>query len=973
MLHLHALGSLCNGIKSLSIKMASAGIILSFASVICPSLPAEIPLPDAVVYGSLCIDGVPVDQGELVGVVRRNGEDLLEVPADFAFFEGNPFYALRIPLETSIGAPGEVENAAQVGDRLESLRLDGTEIWNESLPLQMAMLSNVSVECSEQIPFLRGDSNSDGNYDISDATYSLLWLFTERLTPNCMKALDTDDSGFVDISDPIYLLAALFRGGPVPAEPFGDSVPADCGFDPTQDDLGCDNFAVCTGEEGNGGQGDGGGAAFNHDFAGQNENRNQDEILAALERDLLQRNRNRRALPRNDDKTSAQKIAAQLREAIGFSPSIIRFGETDRVVEKSLTLFNRSTTEYALSIDSTSTMLEVFPANVRLPAGGSFSFTVRARPGVEVDSAILISSTGIEFSNIGIQFSEKTAPVTAKVSNTRVQTHREGWIALPLNIEPGASTESLELVLSTDEAAPFEEIHFLPAEEFRETISTETQGRRTVVRIRSAEGQIPAGLAGHLFLRPRGPLDPGSHGVLIESALASGIEETKIEVAAIHGEVSVRTPWLDLDGDGHVLTSYDPVLAHRQLAGIEPLYPDNWAIRADDPPPAALSALLRNRMAYLDVDASGNVDSEDIRSITDGLNGELGEDNQLAAMLGNLHVNNAAGSMQPGIARIATDSTAGGRLEIPLLLDLLEPAESLELLVRIEGEGLRIDRFQGSARMLGEFEVRQASPAELRISLAPRKDAREALLAGLQPIGTLSLAVNGQARQDNISITIESLTDGIEGSSVQIPGEREQGEVLDLAACSPDRETWNVSVRLPGRVADASYLSFRLKYPRVVRLIEARLRGPRNSTTELFVHESGPGEASVVVQNPDGEPLVEFNNRTAELLGLRFDRSALTETAPVAVEAQITAAYSGAESLAGEGRAVVLPAEAIADCIQNDDCENAQPHMGRFIRLLGHLFQGAPQPPCHEVNDLDGDGRMEIRDVVLLARKLGLR
>jgi len=52
-----------------------------------------------------------------------------------------------------------------------------------------------------------------------------------------MKTADINDSGEIDISDPIYLLQYLFSQGPLPKDPFGE-----CGFDLTEDMLSCDLY-----------------------------------------------------------------------------------------------------------------------------------------------------------------------------------------------------------------------------------------------------------------------------------------------------------------------------------------------------------------------------------------------------------------------------------------------------------------------------------------------------------------------------------------------------------------------------------------------------------------------------------------------------------------------------------------------------------------------------------------------------------
>lgn len=81
---------------------------------------------------------------------------------------------------------------------------------------------------------LRGDSNGDGERDLSDAVRTLLGLFA-GLPLSCLDAADANDDGGVDVSDPVYLLHFLFLGGAAPPAPS-----AGCGLDPTGDTLGCD-------------------------------------------------------------------------------------------------------------------------------------------------------------------------------------------------------------------------------------------------------------------------------------------------------------------------------------------------------------------------------------------------------------------------------------------------------------------------------------------------------------------------------------------------------------------------------------------------------------------------------------------------------------------------------------------------------------------------------------------------------------
>ncbi len=85
--------------------------------------------------------------------------------------------------------------------------------------------------------YVRGDTNADGNVDISDGVAILEFLFTGTKSIACRDAANANDDGDVNVSDTIYLLSYLFGGGaPVPA-PYPS-----CG---AADRLGCDDFPAC--------------------------------------------------------------------------------------------------------------------------------------------------------------------------------------------------------------------------------------------------------------------------------------------------------------------------------------------------------------------------------------------------------------------------------------------------------------------------------------------------------------------------------------------------------------------------------------------------------------------------------------------------------------------------------------------------------------------------------------------------------
>jgi thermitase len=81
--------------------------------------------------------------------------------------------------------------------------------------------------------FVRGDTNSDGELDISDAIFILSFLFDSGRALSCRDAADANDDGLIDLSDPVQLLDYLFLGGPT----VGAGLT--CSLDFTSDSLDC--------------------------------------------------------------------------------------------------------------------------------------------------------------------------------------------------------------------------------------------------------------------------------------------------------------------------------------------------------------------------------------------------------------------------------------------------------------------------------------------------------------------------------------------------------------------------------------------------------------------------------------------------------------------------------------------------------------------------------------------------------------
>jgi ELWxxDGT repeat protein len=111
---------------------------------------------------------------------------------------------------------------------------------------EMPVLMILPLNC--HIPFHRGDPNSSGTTDISDAILIFGFLFLgDPEALSCKESADANNDGAVDISDGIFLLNWLFTDGPEPGAPGPTGKP--CGFDPdpagSAGDLGCDAYVPC--------------------------------------------------------------------------------------------------------------------------------------------------------------------------------------------------------------------------------------------------------------------------------------------------------------------------------------------------------------------------------------------------------------------------------------------------------------------------------------------------------------------------------------------------------------------------------------------------------------------------------------------------------------------------------------------------------------------------------------------------------
>src|ERR1041385_2683868 len=117
----------------------------------------------------------------------------------------------------------------------------GTHTYEVRGRIEVSKSRRQGVECVLQVgppdnegTFRRGDANGDGKMALTDAIFTLGFLFLGETAPLCPDAADTDDNGRLDITDPISSLGFLFLGASEPPAPG----PRTCGPDPTHDSLG---------------------------------------------------------------------------------------------------------------------------------------------------------------------------------------------------------------------------------------------------------------------------------------------------------------------------------------------------------------------------------------------------------------------------------------------------------------------------------------------------------------------------------------------------------------------------------------------------------------------------------------------------------------------------------------------------------------------------------------------------------------
>jgi len=113
---------------------------------------------------------------------------------------------------------------------------------------------SVLVEAREVVKnpqelFFRGDVDSSGLLDLTDAVKILNYLFQGGSQPDCMETADVNNDTEVNLTDAVFLLTYLFLGGEPPTTPGPPGFGGGCGSDPDAVDspgnLGCEIYSGC--------------------------------------------------------------------------------------------------------------------------------------------------------------------------------------------------------------------------------------------------------------------------------------------------------------------------------------------------------------------------------------------------------------------------------------------------------------------------------------------------------------------------------------------------------------------------------------------------------------------------------------------------------------------------------------------------------------------------------------------------------
>jgi hypothetical protein len=188
--------------------------------------------------GEISIVKAHPDAGVFVaGIVGSLHRDTFAVPpgVDTLIARIRGTVSPSAPPGTLILAPTNGPDGEGVGPYMmrNEVTHQGEARFATTLPQRIAGL--LKIVGPDVVDFLRGDSNSDGRFDLSDAAFTLAHLFREGPAPLCIDAADTNDDGRLNLTDPVAGLNFLFA--PSRLESPLSVIPGTCGPDIEADSL----------------------------------------------------------------------------------------------------------------------------------------------------------------------------------------------------------------------------------------------------------------------------------------------------------------------------------------------------------------------------------------------------------------------------------------------------------------------------------------------------------------------------------------------------------------------------------------------------------------------------------------------------------------------------------------------------------------------------------------------------------------
>jgi len=179
---------------------------------------------------------------EILAVLQKTGVQVFDIQAQLTLARIDAFAAISAMTDCDSNGIWDWRELAWADCNANRI-LDACDIGSGAS--RDENLDGVPDECGAT--FHRGDANSSGDFDLSDAVFIFLYLFSGGRAPACLEAADANNDAELNITDGISLLEFLFLGGTAPPPPGPPGGP--CGPDPdapgSPGSLGCALYERC--------------------------------------------------------------------------------------------------------------------------------------------------------------------------------------------------------------------------------------------------------------------------------------------------------------------------------------------------------------------------------------------------------------------------------------------------------------------------------------------------------------------------------------------------------------------------------------------------------------------------------------------------------------------------------------------------------------------------------------------------------